>query len=91
MEQCMKNSVSNLHKKKQNQNNLKKGSIKIEIKKILIVGIHDNIKPIPDCAEPPTNSSSVPIVCELDRLLSGTLQILKKNNDAVCIIIELYL
>ena len=80
MQQCLKNFASYLHKKKQNQIILKKGSLKIEIKKFLTVRTHDNIKPIPDSAAPPTKRSSAPNVCELDRLLSGLLQILKKKQ-----------
>ena len=66
-----------------------KGSIKIKTKKSLILRIHDIIEPLPDLVARPANVPSVPRVCELDQLLSGVLQILKKN--AFCIIIELNL
>ena len=69
----------------------KKGSTKIKCKNFLIVRIHDIIKTIPDFAVHPKNCPSVPMVSELDQLLSEILQILKKKIDAFCIIIELIL
>ena len=62
------------------QNILKKGSIKIKTKKSLILRIHDIIKPLPDFVARPANRLSVTSVCELDQLLSGVLQILKKQR-----------
>ena len=68
--------------KKQKQNILKKGSIKIKTKKSLILRVHDIIRPLPDFAARPANRRSVPVICELDQLLNGILQILKK----ICIL-----
>ena len=68
-----------------------KGSFKIKTKKSLILRIHVNIKPLPDFVARLENRPSVPSFCELDQSLSGILQILNKNNDAFCIIIELNL
>ena len=56
-----------------------KGSIKIKNKKSLILRIHDIIEPLPDLVARPANRPSVPRACELDQLLSGVLQILKKK------------
>ena len=64
----------------QKQNILKNGSNEIKTKKSLIPRIHDIIEPLPDFVARPPNRSSVPSVCELDQLLSGVLQILKKNK-----------
>ena len=60
----------------------------MENKKLLMVRIHDNIKPIPDFATRSRNRPSVQSFYKLDKLLSEILQILKKNNDAFCIIIN---
>ena len=85
-----KKILSNWHLKKQKQNILKKGSIKITTKKFLILGVQDIIEPLPDVVARPANQPSVPSICEWDEFLSGILQILKKK-DAFCIIIELNL
>ena len=53
------------------QNILKKGSIKIKTKNI--------IEPLPDSFGRPANRPNAPIVCNLDQLLTGILQILKKS------------
>ena len=45
----------------------------------LILRIHDIVEPLPDFVAHPANRPSVPSVCELDQLLRGTLQILKKR------------
>ena len=66
-------SVTSIKKRKQNI--LKKGSINIKIKKLLIVRIHDNIKPIPEFAAHP--ATPPPSVCELEQLLIERLQIIK--------------
>ena len=64
---------------KKKQNILKKGRIKIKTKKSLILRIRDIIEPLPDVVAPPANRPSVPGVCKLDQLLSGVLQIKKKQ------------
>ena len=66
---------------------MKKGSIKIKTKKYLTLTVHDIMEPLPDFAACPAQRPSVPRICELDQLLNGILQILKKN--AFCRIIEL--
>ena len=58
---------------------MKKGSIKIKTKKSLILRILDIIEPRPDSVARPANPPSYPNVCDLDQLLSGVLQILKKQ------------
>ena len=63
----------------QKQNILKKGSIKIKTKKSLILRIHDIIKPLPDFLARTANQPIVPVIYELDQLLNGILQILKKK------------
>ena len=60
----------------QQTNILKKGGIKINTKKSLILKIHDIMEPLPDFVARPANQPSVPNICELDQLLSGILQIL---------------
>ena len=65
---------------------MKKGSIKLSTNESLILRVHDIIKPLPDFVA----RSSVPVICDLDQLLSGILQVMKKK-DALCIIIELNL
>ena len=61
------------------QNILKKGSIKIRTKKSLILRVQDIIEPLPDSFGRPANRPSAPIICNLDQLLTGILQILKKS------------
>ena len=51
---------------------------------MLLVGIHDNIKPIPDFAVRLKIFPSETMVSELSQILSEVLQIIKKN-DASCI------
>ena len=58
---------------------LKKDSIKIKSKKSLTLRFHDIIKPLPDSVARPANRPSFPIICELEQLLSGIVQILKKK------------
>ena len=70
---------------------MKKGSIKIKTKKSLNLRIHDIIEPLPDFVARPANRPSVPSDCNFGQLLSRILQIIKKNNDAFCIISELNL
>ena len=66
-------SVNNIIKK-QKQNILKKkSSIKIIIKKFLIVSFHNDIKPIPDIVARSRDRPSSPDFCELDQLLSEIL------------------
>ena len=48
--------------KKQKQNNLKKGSIKIKPKKSLILRIHDIVEPLTDFVAGPKNRQNVPSV-----------------------------
>ena len=67
---------------------MQKGSIKMKTKKSLILRVHHIIEPLPDFVLRTANQPSVPSICELEPLLSGILQILKKK-DAFCIIIEL--
>ena len=61
------------------QNILKLGTIKIKTKKFLILRVHDIIKPLPEFVGRPENQPSVPKICQLDQLLSGILQMLKKR------------
>ena len=68
---------------------MKKGSIKKKTQKSLILRIIDIVEPLNDFVARPANLPSVPSVCELEQLLRGILQILKKKNDAFCIIIDL--
>ena len=63
----------------------------METKKSLILRVQGIVEPFPDFVARPANRPSVPIVCELDQLLRGILQILKKKNDAFCKIIGLNL
>ena len=58
-------------------------------KKSPILRVHDFNKSLLDYVARPAKRPRIPITCELDQLLSGVLQILKK--DAFCIIIELNL
>ena len=58
--------------KKQKLKILKKCVTKMKDKNFLILGIHDNIKPIP---ARPENHPSAPIICDLDKLLNEILQI----------------
>ena len=69
--------------KEQKLNFLKGGRTKIENWKFLVLGIHDNIKPIPDFAARPKNCPSIPSVCKLDQLLSEILQIKKTTMHFV--------
>ena len=66
-------------KKNKSKNVLKKGSIKIKTKKCLILRIHDIIQPLPNFIAHPANLPSVPSIYELDQLLSGIHQTLKKK------------
>ena len=68
---------------------LKKGSIKIKTKKSLILRVHDIIEPLPDFVARPANRPSVPSVCEIIQLLSGILQIMKKNAFRITIELNL--
>ena len=61
---------------------MKKASIK-KTKKPLILRFHDVVEPLPDFVARTANRPSVPSVCELEQLLRGILQILKKK---VCIL-----
>ena len=62
--------------KKRKQKILKKAA---QNKKFLIARIHDNIKFINNFSARPIDRPSIPIVCEIDQLLSETLQIIKKQ------------
>ena len=52
----------------------------MKTKKSLILRIHDFVEPLPGFVARPENRPSVPIVCELDQLLRGLLQILNKER-----------
>ena len=52
----------------------------MKTKKSLFLRIHDIIEPLPDFVSRPANRPIDPSVCELDQLLSGVLQILKKKQ-----------
>ena len=46
----------------------------------LILRIHGIVEPPPDFVRRPANRPSVPSICDLDQLLGGILQILKKGT-----------
>ena len=66
--------------KKQKQNILKKGSIKIKTKKSLILRLHDDVENLPDFVAGRENRPSVPSVCELDQMLRGIRKKIKKRT-----------
>ena len=52
----------------------------MKTKKSLILRVHDITETLPDIVARPAIRPSVPSICELDQLLSGILQILKKKR-----------
>ena len=52
----------------------------MKTEKSLILRNHDITEPLPDFVTHPANRPSDQSVCELDQLLSGILQVLKKQR-----------